>query len=190
MKRIWPPIVFIIIMLAILANVSSALPAASPNAPGAVSISLPGVPNLYKVDDHIYRSAQPTPEGMKNIEKRLGIKTVINLRSYNSNQDEIKGTGLKEIRVKMQAWNPDRQELIRVLRQLRDPENAPYLVHCQHGADRTGMVIAMYRMTVQDWKREDAIEEMRNGGYGFHELWTDIVKFLETVDIEEIKEAL
>lgn len=73
---------------------------------------------------------------------------------------------------------------------LTDPRGAPYLVHCNHGADRTGMTIALYRMAVQGWSREDAIEEMRRGGYGFHEVWKEIVTFLEQVDIEQVRRAV
>ena len=59
----------------------------------AERIELPGLPNLHKVSDDLYRSAQPTAEGMQQLEK-LGVKTVINLRSLHSDRDEIKDTGL------------------------------------------------------------------------------------------------
>ena len=66
----------------------------------------------------------------------------------------------------------------------------PVLVHCWHGADRTGMVVALYRMVEQGWTREAAIEEMLEGGYGYHSVWKDIITFLETVDVEALRRAL
>ena len=159
------------------------------DAKWARPVELEGVPNLHQVEKNLYRSAQPTAEGMKNLEK-LGVKTIVNLRTYNSDRAEIAGTGLREVRVKMHAWDPEFDEIVEVLKILTDKSGAPYLVHCQHGADRTGMTIALYRMAVQNWPRETAIEEMLNGGYGFHTIWTDIVKFLETVDVEAVRRAL
>jgi hypothetical protein len=54
----------------------------------AVPMTLAGVPNLHKVSDKLYRSAQPTAEGMTNL-VALGIKTVVNLRDNHSDSDEI-----------------------------------------------------------------------------------------------------
>jgi protein tyrosine/serine phosphatase len=64
----------------------------------------------------------------------------------------------------------------------------PVLVHCWHGSDRTGAVVATYRMVFQDWTREAAIDELINGGYGFHKAtYPNIVKLLETIDVEALK---
>ena len=163
--------------------------AAGRNRKWAEPIEMAGVPNFYRVDRKLYRSAQPTAEGMKNLEK-MGVRTIVNLRSYNSDREEIAGTDLRTVRVKMHAWDPEQDEIVTALRILADKSGAPYLVHCQHGADRTGMTIAMYRMVVQGWPREEAIREMLDGGYGFHSVWTGIVKFLENVDIEAVKRAV
>ena len=54
----------------------------------AVPMTRAGVPNLHKVSDKLYRSAQPTAEGMTNL-VALGIKTVVNLRDNHSDSDEI-----------------------------------------------------------------------------------------------------
>ena len=54
----------------------------------AEPMALAGVPNLHKVSDRLYRSAQPTAEGMTNL-VALGIKTVVNLRDNHSDSDEI-----------------------------------------------------------------------------------------------------
>ncbi|MDR0652666.1 MAG: tyrosine-protein phosphatase [Synergistaceae bacterium] len=153
----------------------------------AQAVKLAGVPNLHKVTDDLYRGAQPTEEGFKNLE-RLGIKTVINLRSFH--YDDLRGTSLKSVRIRMEAWDPDFREIVRVMSILSDPSGAPYFLHCQHGADRTGMVTAVYRMAVQGWSKSDAIAEMTEGGYGFHSIWTEIPKFLRKLDVKKIKSMM
>lgn len=179
----------LLFILFILAAVAAGSQAAERPRRWAQPLILEGVPNLHRVDANVYRSAQPTAEGMRNLEK-MGIRTIVNLRSYNSDRKEIEGTGLREVRVRMHAWEPEFDELVQVLQTLTDPRGAPYLVHCQHGADRTGMTVALYRMVIQGWSREDAVEEMRAGGYGFHEIWTEIVDFLRRVDVERIRRAV
>jgi len=59
-------------------------------------------------------------------------------------------------------------------------------VHCQHGADRTGMMTAIYRIAVEGWSKEDAIKEMTEGGFGFHAIWKDLPVYVRTLDVERI----
>jgi protein tyrosine/serine phosphatase len=141
---------------------------------------------LHKINDGLYRSAQPTKEGMMNLEK-MGIKTVINLRSFHSDSDELKGTALLNDALSVKTWHIEDEDVIRVLRILRKTENGPFLIHCQHGADRTGVVVALYRIVVQGWSRDEAIKEMVDGGYGFHSIWSNIVQYVNKVDVDMIK---
>lgn len=159
------------------------------NPEWARPIVLEGVPNLHKVDDNLYRSAQPTSDGMRNLEK-LGIKTVINLREFHDDKDETDKTGLRRIDIPMLAWDVKDGSLVEALKQLKNKEQGPYLVHCMHGADRTGVVNAMYRIVYQQWDKEKALDEMRNGGYGFHEVWANIVKYINGVDVDALKRSL
>lgn len=168
--------------------IDSAL-AADRNPMWATPIDAAGVSNLHKVTDTIYRSAQPSTDGMKTLEW-MGIKTVVNLRGFHSDKDRIRGTVLVERAVSMHAWNVDRTEVVKALRILTDPAGAPYLLHCQHGADRTGMIMAMYRIVVQGWSKEQAIDEMVNGGYGFHSVWSNIIDSVKKADIDAIRADL
>jgi protein tyrosine phosphatase (PTP) superfamily phosphohydrolase (DUF442 family) len=59
----------------------------------AEPIELKGAPNLHQVSRTLYRSAQPSKERMANL-KALGIETIVNLRSFHSDRDEIGETGL------------------------------------------------------------------------------------------------
>ncbi len=144
------------------------------------------VKNLNRVTAQLYRSAQPDAAGMRELEK-LGIKTVVNLRDLNDDQKEARGTKLRLHRVKMDAWHIEDEDVVRVLALLRKTKDGPFLIHCHHGADRTGVVCAMFRMVEERWSREDAIRELEDGGYGFHTTWVNIPRYLEKVDIEKVR---
>lgn len=147
------------------------------------------VKNLNRVTPQLYRSAQPDASGMRELEK-LGVKTVINLRDLNDDKKEARGTKLRLHRVKMDAWHIEDEDVVRALALLRKKESGPFLIHCHHGADRTGVVCAMFRLVEQRWSREDAIRELKDGGYGFHTTWVNIPRYLEKVDIEKIRRGV
>ena len=171
----------------LLANL---LPADEPttNRPAwwAQPIKLEGVANLHRVTTNLYRSAQPTVQGMRNL-KQMGIQTVVSLRSFNSDRKEIGTTGLGYEHIYMKAWHPERKEVVRFLQIVTDAKRQPVLLHCQHGADRTGTMCAMYRAAVQGWTKEEAIREMTEGGFGFHEVWKNLPKWIEELEIESIR---
>jgi protein tyrosine phosphatase (PTP) superfamily phosphohydrolase (DUF442 family) len=157
----------------------------------ATPLSRPGLNNFFKVTDGLYRGAQPEAQGFVEL-KKLGVRTIVNLRSAHSDQGLIREAGLADDafvyeEIPMQAWHPEQEDVVRFLRIVSDPSRAPIFVHCQHGADRTGLMMAVYRMAVQGWTRQDAIRELREGGYGFHEIWRGIVEFLEKMDIERAR---
>jgi protein tyrosine/serine phosphatase len=86
----------------------------------------------------------------------------------------------------MRAWDPELDEVARALAVILDDSGGPYLVHCQHGADRTGTVIASYRIVAQGWNKREAIREMTEGPYGFHEIWTKLPAFLESLNVSDM----
>jgi protein tyrosine/serine phosphatase len=155
----------------------------------AVPITLEGVPNLHQITPTLYRSEQPTALGFRNLEK-LGIRTVINLRAFNSDDDEVRGTALRAERVKILTWNVDDDHVIDVMRMLRNPDNGPFLIHCQHGADRTGLMSAMYRILEQDWTVDDALAELQGGGYGYHAMWKNILRYVRSADVDKLRAAI
>jgi protein tyrosine phosphatase (PTP) superfamily phosphohydrolase (DUF442 family) len=154
----------------------------------AERIELPGLLNLHKVSDDLYRGAQPTAEGMKQLEK-LGIKTVVNLRSMHSDRNEMKGTTLSYEHINMTTWNVEDKDIVRFLQIVTDPNRTPVFVHCQHGADRTGTMCAIYRIAVKGWSKDEAIEEMTKGGFGYHSIWQNLPKYIRKINIEEIKQS-
>jgi protein tyrosine/serine phosphatase len=166
-------------------------PVSTPTRPAhwAEAITLEGVPNLHRITPLLYRSEQPTALGMQNLEK-MGIRTVINLRAFNDDDDEVRGTQLRTQRTRILTWNVDDKHVIEVMRMLKDVDNGPFLIHCQHGADRTGLMSAMYRILEQGWKPEEALAELTEGGYGYHSMWRNILRYVNSADIEQLRVAI
>ena len=141
--------------------------------------------NLYKVNDSIYRCEQPDSLGFTIINS-LGIKSVLNLRTTHKDNKRIHKLPLQLYNVKMSAEQITDDDMIRALWILKNSAK-PIVVHCAHGSDRTGAVLAMYRIIFQNWTKEQAINEMKNGGYGFHKLYFNIAQYIKKVNIEKIK---
>lgn len=182
MKKTWTYIVAVLISVSFLA---AANPEPRPSK-WAKPINIEGVPNLFKVSPELYRSAQPTKEGFENL-KKLGIKTIVNLRAFHTDEGLLRNTGLEYEHIYMKAWNAEEEDAVKFLKIITDTKRTPVLVHCQHGADRTGTMCAIYRIAVQGWTKEDALKEMRDGGFGFHDVWANLPEWIKGVDIETIK---
>jgi tyrosine-protein phosphatase SIW14 len=144
--------------------------------------------NLFLVSDSVYRSEQPDKKSFKEIEK-LGISSVLNLRTSETDEEEANGRDLNLFIVEMKSENIDESKVIEALKIIKNSPK-PILVHCKHGSDRTGLIIAMYRIVFQGWDRQSAIDELKNGGFGFHFFYFNIPSFIENVDIKKIKEAI
>lgn len=184
---------FIFFLPVLLLFLLSSVPACQDSGPRpenwARPIQLKGVPNFHQISETLYRSGQPTAEGFKALEN-FGIKTVINLRSEASDKELLAGTGLKCVEIPSKATEVKEGDLFTFLKLVTSPEGAPYLIHCHHGADRTGLFVAVYRVVVQGWPKEEAIREMQKGGFGFHNTYTNIVKYLMTFNPDKFRKAL
>ena len=163
----------------------------SRNPGWAVPVEKPGLENFHKVSNVLYRGKLPTAEGIRELNK-MGIKTIVNLQSSHSDLDTIEEAGLSgQIgyeEVKSEALNPTEEEVSRFLSIVTDPDKTPVFVHCAHGADRTGLMCAVYRVTVQGWPKEDAIKEMKEGGYGFHSIWSCLPRHVKKMDVEALRQ--
>jgi protein tyrosine phosphatase (PTP) superfamily phosphohydrolase (DUF442 family) len=157
---------------------------ARPGRPAEV-VDVPGLPALSRVDDGVWRSAQPSAEGLRRAHVDLGVRTVVNLRSFHSDRDLVAGAGLDLVEIPMVAWHADDDQIVAALRVLVDPARRPVLVHCQHGVDRTGLVIGAYRRVVQGWSADAARQERREQGAA--ELWADLDRWLRDVDVAAVR---
>jgi protein tyrosine/serine phosphatase len=156
----------------------------------AIPIEKEGLTNFHKISEDLYRGAQPTATGVVQL-KKIEIKTIMNLRSFHSDRDEIGNLDIGYEHIYMKAWHPEEKEIIKFLKIVTDQTKTPVFVHCQHGADRTGLMCAIYRVAICGWSKEAAAEEMISGGYGFHSVWKNLINYFMNLDIEKIKkEAL
>jgi protein tyrosine phosphatase (PTP) superfamily phosphohydrolase (DUF442 family) len=176
----------------------SASPVAAPPGADAIGLGpdriscpqeLPGLGNFAEVDPgRLYRSAQPTREGLQLARSRFGVRTVISFRSLHSDRGDAEAIGLQYHRIPFSAWHVTPDDAVRFLRLATDARNYPILVHCQHGADRTGTMVAVYRIFVQGWKTEDAIAELPR--FGFHTIWANLKTFLRDEEWRRAAEAV
>ena len=126
------------------------------------------LPNFRRVDDLLFRGGQPKPGGYARL-ARLGVKTVVNLRDDDgralSEGEEARAAGLRYYNVPFgRLGRPSDSEVERVLQLIGAPENQPVFLHCRRGADRTGLVVAVYRMMHGGWTAERALEEANRLG--------------------------
>lgn len=149
-----------------------------------------GVENLHRITPTLYRSAQPRRADLTALQS-LGIRTVVSLRSFNDDREVFAGSGIRLVRVPINTWSIDDAKVLRALHAIRAAERqGPVLIHCMHGADRTGVVAAVYRMAMQEWDKESARHEMLRGGYGYHTLWRNIPRYIERLDPAKMRHAL
>ncbi|MXV13923.1 protein tyrosine phosphatase [Pedobacter sp. HMF7056] len=144
--------------------------------------------NFHQVDTGVYRSEQPGSTDFFEFEK-TGIREVINLRRLRNDRKKAKNTKLALHHIPMKAAAINNAEVMKALTLIRD-RKGPVLIHCWHGSDRTGMLVAMYRMVFQDWTKDDAINEMTKGNFGFHSVYQNIVTYVRAADISAIKKEL
>jgi protein tyrosine/serine phosphatase len=174
------------VVLVLAAAIASAQDSTNRPTKWAQKLWLPGVANFYQVTTNLYRGAQPTVAGMAQLQS-LGVRFVVNLRMLRSDRHELQGTGLKRLNLGMVPWRPSANDVVKFLKAATDTNNLPAFVHCRYGADRTGLMCAMYRIVVCDWTKEEAIAEMRNGGFNFNPGWKTLVSFVEKADVAAYK---
>jgi len=126
-----------------------------------------GILNFGRVDEVVYRGAQPDAEAMRTL-KRLGVKLIINLRlpgdAWREEEAEARANGIQYTNIPMSGIGRPRDEQIRQVLALCENVSAPVFVHCQYGCDRTGTVIACYRIQHGGWSSELALREAERYG--------------------------
>jgi protein tyrosine/serine phosphatase len=138
--------------------------------------NLPGLGNVGRVAPGIYRGAQPTGKGYATL-KRMGVKTVINLRTSMSEKKQVEAAGMRSIEVPMEMSRDGlKSKVDRVVALMADPANRPVFVHCRQGRDRTGIVVAAYRLKVEGWRLSEVEEEME--AFHFNDVWLNYRRFI------------
>jgi protein tyrosine/serine phosphatase len=136
--------------------------------PALASYPVQGIDNFYEVDEHVYRGAQPTYEGFNYLAK-IGVKTVLDLREdhkQSSGEAQVAASlGMQYVSVPMTGMTPPTEaQITKILALLEDGKSGPVFVHCNRGADRTGAVIAVYRIDHDRWDNGRALKEALSFG--------------------------
>ena len=126
------------------------------------------LPNFVQVDDGLYRGAQPTPAGMREL-STMGIKTVISLRNDSPATREERALaeqlGMRWVNLPMwYFWRPSRAQIATFLAIASDPASRPVFMHCRQGQNRVGQMAAIYRIARQGWSPARAYAEGRELG--------------------------
>lgn len=134
-------------------------------------ISLDGVSNFGRVNSRLYRGAQPTPVGYAEL-KRLGIDIIVKLNvgheGFTAEKDQVESLGMRFVSFPWDAQHePTHEQVVAFLTLLRDNPDKTIFVHCYRGADRTGVMVALYRITFDHWTTDQAIEEMEAFRYRY-----------------------
>ena len=147
--------------------------------------------NFYQISQTVYRSEQPSSEAISELQKNH-IDIVVNLRNRDKDKLVLANQPFKLVHIPINTWAIDRDDLLKVMQtiQTAQQQNQKVLIHCYHGSDRTGASIAMYRIIFENWSIDDALNEMKHGGYGFHPIWVNIEKLFTPENVKWIREQL
>ena len=131
------------------------------------------VRNFGQVNDHLYRGGEPTAEELREL-SAIKIGTDIDLREAGSateNERRIaEGLGMHYVNVPMNGFSaPSQAEVKRVLTLIFPDDAGKVFVHCRRGKDRTGTIIACYRIEHDGWDHQRAQQEANRYGMS----WTE-----------------
>jgi tyrosine-protein phosphatase SIW14 len=150
---------------------ASGPPQARPNSRSKVEhgqakkLNLTGVPNFGEVTPWLYRGAQPSRQGFGGL-AAMGIEIVVDARlsGKDSEKKVVNAAGMEYVSIPWHCMFPKDKAIAQFLTVLRDNPKKKIFVHCRYGDDRTGMMIAAYRMAVENWTAQEAWTEMQQFG--------------------------
>ncbi len=142
-------------------------------------LHLAGIHNAGKINDVLYRGAQPKENGLAEL-KKLGVTTIVDLRGEDREKldwerSAAAALGMRFVHIPVSGWSPPSDEQVaQFLALFRDDPHQKVFVHCRFGDDRTGVFVATYRMAVDKWSPEQAMGEMYF--FGFNGFWHPSMK--------------
>ena len=140
----------------------------------------------------MFRSEQLIADD-KMVVQSLGIKSVINLRYFNRDENEklFSDDEMTLINHPLLTWRVKPEQIAQVLWTIEQQQRkGAVLVHCYHGADRTGTIVGMYRIIYQGWTIEQAKREMQEGGFGYHSIWKNLERLFTEENVQKVRVAL
>jgi tyrosine-protein phosphatase SIW14 len=174
MRRVIPKLKCALLIAVLAVSLSAAASAQQTPNPATPSVSerafaqkllLNGVPNFGGISPTLFRGAQPSQEGFNGLAK-MGVEIVINLRGdQNNEQEQVVKLGMRYVSIPSQCSHMTDDGIAKFLSILRQNPDKKIFVHCQFGVDRTGMMIAAYRIVEQGWTAEESRREMEAFGF-------------------------
>jgi tyrosine-protein phosphatase SIW14 len=155
-----------------------AAPAFPPLAHGE-KLRITGIHNAGKISETLYRGAQPREVGLSEL-KILGITTIVDLRGEDREKiawerKRAESLGMRFVNIPVSGWSPPTDEqVVQFLSLFRGDPGKKIFVHCRFGDDRTGVFTAVYRMAIEKWSAEQAMNEMYF--FGFNGFWHPSMK--------------
>jgi protein tyrosine phosphatase (PTP) superfamily phosphohydrolase (DUF442 family) len=148
------------------------------------------IPNFHQVNESLYRGGRPNDEGWQKI-KQLQIKTVISLcgKDENTAKEEklVLSMGMDFVNIPLSIYKEPREEqVLKFLNIVTDKQKQPVFVHCDSGRDRTGAIIAMYRVVVESWKISSAYNEAKSLGFWPYRGDAELKKFIHQLKDKKI----
>ncbi len=124
--------------------------------------------DFAQVSPGLYRGAEPSERCLGHL-AASGIRKIVNLRDEEEaserEQAQARTLGMRYVNIPMSGFGrPEADEVRSVLTTIRASENQPVFLHCRHGRDRTGAIVAAYRMAHEGWPAERAVQEAKEFG--------------------------
>ena len=147
------------------------------------------LPNAYQLSENFYRGGQPTLRGYEELARR-GVKTIISFRTHRPNVHLIESLGMESVHIPLNPALITPAQMTRFLQLVSDPAHQPVYVHCRHGSDRTGTMVAMYRTAIQKWPKEKALAEMKDPQFGFHKIFFTLPSHIKMINTTKLRGKL
>jgi len=133
-----------------------------------------GVGNFHQLNDSVFRGAQPSAQGFQGL-AHLGIKTIVDLRESGgraqNEQKLVEAAGMRYVNIPLNGHAaPSEAQVSRLLALLNDKASGPVFIHCRRGADRTGTIMACYRISHDHWENQKALDEAKANGMSWTEM--------------------
>lgn len=150
-----------------------------------------GLPNFGKINDSLFRGAQPHAEAFPQL-KSLGITTIVDLRGEDPEKiawerKQAESAGIRFVSIPVSGWSPPTTGQVAQFLSLFHSSHEKVFVHCRFGDDRTGVFVATYRMAYDRWQPDQAVKEMYF--FGFNGFWHPAMKSFIRTFPDQLKSA-
>lgn len=121
--------------------------------------------NRHRISDKVWRSAQPSPGQIRRY-ARQGIRTIINLRgardcgSYRLESKACAEQGIEMIDFTVRSRGAPTRETLHAAKKLFETVEYPVLMHCKSGADRVGLMSALYLFLHEGKPLDEAVRQL------------------------------